>query len=191
VKREVRSDVIDDRTLDLFPDDPRPVAPPPPAPGKGVGARQAAGRPGRGGGGYLNGRTSPEVQDDPRLREFAEIGLSATWLQVASLLGYDQFVAMWRLLSQDESLRSIHNQIVVKLRPFERYERYQRNRYIETLVLSGFSYREVDMILRKKLGERLSERQGRRLVARAKAKVRAGIAGEPALMDDDEPAPHR
>ena len=64
----------------------------------------------------------------------AEIGLSATWLSVARLLGYDQFVAFWRLLSSDPALRNDDDQIELRLRPFRAYERYQRNRYIATLV---------------------------------------------------------
>lgn len=104
------------------------------------------------------------------MRELAEIGLSATWLQVAELLGYDQFVAMWRLLSANAMLRNDDNQIELMLRPFRAFERYQRNRYIATLVQSGMKPSQIMGMVRADLGESLGYRQVKRLAAAGRAK---------------------
>lgn len=168
---EVRSGDAAALTLDLFPDHPAPPPPPSrPAHGRGVGARQAPRQPQAGGGGYLNGCTASELRADVRLRELAEIGLSATWLSVAQQLGYDQFVSMWRLLSSDPGLRNDDDQIELRLRPFRAFERYQRNRYIATLVQSGIKPSEIHQMVRQDLGERLSYRHIKRLAAAGRAR---------------------
>lgn len=132
---------------------------------RGVGGRQAGQAAPAGGGGYLDGRTASELRADPRLRELHEIGLSATWLGIAQLLGYDLFVAFWRQLSADPALRDDDNQIEIRLRPIRSYERYQRNRYIDTLVASGLKPSQIRTMLKTDLGERLSPTQIRRLTA--------------------------
>lgn len=137
----------------------------------GVGGRQAPGHPRPGGGGYLDERTAAEVAaPDIRLRELAEIGLSATWLGVARLLGYDAFVAMWRLLSSDPALRNDDDQIELRLRPFRSYERYQRNRYIDTLVAAGMRPSEIHALVHTELGEKLSYRHIKRLAAASRVR---------------------
>jgi len=137
----------------------------------GVGGRQAPGHPPPGGGGYLDERTAAEVAaPDIRLRELAEIGLSSTWLGVARLLGYDAFVAMWRLLSSDPALRNDDDQIELRLRPFRSYERYQRNRYIDTLVAAGMRPSEIHALVHTELGEKLSYRHIKRLAASSRGR---------------------
>lgn len=138
---------------------------------KGVGGRQPHRAGAGGGGGYLDGRTASEVRADPRLRELAEIGLSATWLGIAQLLGYDLFVAFWRQLSADPALRDDDNQIEIRLRPVRSYERYQRNRYIDTLVASGLKPSQIRQMLKVDLNERLSPTQIRRLTAASRSRV--------------------
>lgn len=99
------------------------------------------------------------------MRELAEIGLSATWLSVAQLLGYDAFVEMWRQLSSDPALRNDDDQIELRLRPIRALERYQRNRYIATLVQAGIKPSQIHELVRSDLGERLSLRHIKRLAA--------------------------
>lgn len=153
-------------TLDLWPEHPRPPSPAPAARRpEGVGARRRRAAPGGAGGGYLNGCTPSELRADPRLRELAEIGLSATWLSVARLLGYDAFVEMWRQLSSDPALRNDDDQIELRLRPIRALERYQRNRYIATLVQAGIKPSQIHEMVRSDLGERLSLRHIKRLAA--------------------------
>lgn len=145
---------------------------------RGVGGRQA-GRAARvGGGGYLDGRTPAEVRADPRLRELAEIGLQAHWLAVADVVGYDRFIGVWRLLSADPSLRNDDDQIELRLRPFRSFERYQRNRYIDTLVSAGLRASEIHDLVRKDLGEKLTLRHIKRLAAASRARVMGEDADE-------------
>jgi hypothetical protein len=172
---ETRSDAGAQSNLDLFPDllQAAAAAPEPPraARARGVGGRRARPAAGAGGGGYLNGRTTAELRQDVRLRELAEIGLTSTWLAVADLLGYDAFVGLWRLLSSDQNLRNDDNQIELRLRPFSAYERYQRNRYIDTLVASGIKPSQIHQMVRQQLGEKLSYRHIKRLAAAGRVKA--------------------
>ena len=183
---ELRSAAAAARTLDLWPELPAPCQPPD---STRVGARQARRAPPGGGGGYLNGCTPSGVRQDPRLRELAEIGLSSTWLSVAQLLGYDAFVAMWRLLSSDPALRNDDDQIELRLRPFRAFERYQRNRYIATLVQAGIKPSEIHTMVRQDLGEHLSYRHIKRLAAAGRALSRAG-AGRGSGMDESGRGSH-
>lgn len=171
---EVRSATAAALTLDLWPELPAPPCTPPGS--ARVGARRAKPPPAGGGGGYLNGCTPSGVRQDPRLRELAEIGLSSTWLSVAQLLGYDAFVAMWRLLSSDPALRNDDDQIELRLRPFRAFERYQRNRYIATLVQAGIKPTDIHAMVRQDLGEHLSYRHIKRLAAAGRAQARAAAA---------------
>lgn len=137
----------------------------------GVGGRQRH-RPAQGGvGGYPGVCSLAELRQDIRLRELAEIGLSATWLGVARILGYEAFVAMWRQLSADPALRNDDDQIELRLRPFRSYERYQRNRYIDTLVAAGLKPQQIRELVRVELGERLSHRHINRLTSAAKVRA--------------------
>lgn len=105
------------------------------------------------------------------MRELAEIGLAAHWLAVAAIVGYDDFIAVWRRLSSDPALRDDDNQIELRLRPIRSFERYQRNRYIETLVASGWQHRQIHELLVRDLGERLSYRQVKRLAIESKTRL--------------------
>jgi|GEM_PF-720118 len=183
---ELRSASAAALTLDLWPELPGP--PPRPASTR-VGARQTRPAPPAGGGGYLNGCTPSGLRQDARLRELAEIGLSATWLSVAQLLGYDAFVAMWRLLSSDPALRNDDDQIELRLRPFRAYERYQRNRYIATLVQAGIKPSEIHTMVRQDLGEHLSYRHIKRLAAAGRAQARAPAAAARG-MDESRASAH-
>lgn len=164
MSRETRSAEADTRTLPLWPDLAAPAGvPPAPPQARGVGGRQRPRAPRVGGGGYLNGRTGPELRADPRLRELSEIGLRSHWLALAELAGYDAFVAWWRLVSQDESMRDDSNQVSLQLRPFRAYERYQRNRYIDTLVMAGLKPSLIQAAVANELDEVLTYQQIRRL----------------------------
>ena len=144
-------------SLELWPDAPAP------SPAGGVGGRQASPAPPRGGGGYLNGRTAAELPGlgrplaeslaDPLLRELAEIGLSSMWLQVAAWLGYGRFMALWRHLSADSRVLTDDGQIVMKLRDFAAYERFQTDLLIRRLAAAGLPRAVIAGTLRAQLGE--------------------------------------
>ena len=89
---------------------------------------------------------------------------------MARLLGYDAFVAMWRQLSSDPALRNDDDQIELRLRPFRSYERYQRNRYIDTLVAAGMRPSEIHALVHTELGEKLSYRHIKRLAAASRTR---------------------
>jgi hypothetical protein len=145
----------------------------------GVGDRQRLSTPRRGGGGYLNGRIPSELRErDPRLRELEDIGLAAHWLMVAREVGYDAFVAIWRALSALPQLRDDNGQVALTLRPIRAYERYQRNRYVESLVRLGFDSARIRRELQDGLGERLSKRHMNRLVAEYRRRHGTDDAGQ-------------
>lgn len=131
---------------------------------QGVGGRQAALPPPAGGGGYLDICTvfkfrggDGQKKRDPRLDELISMGLPRTWLQVAEAIGVDAFLAMWRILDADESLHE-DNMVQAHLRPYRSYLRFQRNRYIETLASLRVPCATIREMLKRQLGEEISER---------------------------------
>lgn len=145
------------------------LPPPDPAAEPGV----AEGRPGRPrrprrGGSYPGASGAPDLPADIRLRELEEIGLQRIWLTVAQQIGVDNFFAMWKLLSTRPELINDDNQIEIRLRRFASYQKYQRNRYIETLVRAGMKPSEVRQVIRRDLGENLTDRHVQRLCRNAR-----------------------
>lgn len=156
--------------------------------GQGVGGRQAIPRPAGGGGGYLNECNGSELS--PRAPEkFAEIrvsgaggpdqirealglteldamGLSSIMLLVAAEIGFDNFMAMWQILDRaPEVLSDSESAIHVRLPRLQAYRRYQRNRFVEALAAMGMTQPEIRARVKAELGEELSERHMRRLMA--------------------------
>jgi hypothetical protein len=175
--------------LGLWPGFDGPLGPPPAPPkARGVGGRQGLTRPPAGGGGYLNGCTPTKLRADPRLREFAEIGLQEHWLQVAEIVGYDSFVALWRLLSTKLNLINDGKQIELTLRQYQSFERYQRNRYIETLAMTGMSIGQIHSTITKELGDARSYRQVLRLVRAARHRASNAETGADSPQCQGQPA---
>lgn len=139
--------------------------------GQGVGDRQGGARPGRRGGGYLNECTPSELWEDAKFRELSDMGLPAFWLRVAREIGLDNFLTLWRMLDKEDSMRSDSDGMVqVQIRPFASYERYQRNRFIESLAAIGLSTQQIRQRVCVELGEELSDRHILRLAARRKVR---------------------
>jgi len=94
------------------------------------------------------------------------MGLPAMWMRVADEIGYEPFIAMWRICDADPFVerepgargRAEGGAMVLRLRSFRSYLRYQRNRYIESLAALGLSWRQI----REKLIEELCETLSRR-----------------------------
>lgn len=105
---------------------------------------------------------------DQRLHELVSIGLSASWLAVARLVGYDDFMRLWRGWSALPELRTRFNRIELRLRNVRAFDRYQRNRYIETLVAAGLKPSEIHKMLKTELGENLTLRHLKRLTTAAR-----------------------
>lgn len=133
---------------------------------QGVGGRQAEAPPPPGGGGYLDTcgffKFRPPAEQkkrDPRLDELSAMGMPRTWLQVAEAIGVDAFLAMWRILDADETLRDgKENMVQAYIRPYRSYLRFQRNRYIETLAALKVPCATIRDMLKRQLGEEISER---------------------------------
>lgn len=137
----------------------------------GVGGRQAEAPSPPGGGGYLDTcgffkiRPAEDPKKrDPRLDELSAMGMPRTWLQVAETIGVDAFLQMWRILDADDAmlanghLRGAGMVIEVRLRPYRSYLRFQRNRYIETLAALKVPCATIRDMLKRQLGEEISER---------------------------------
>lgn len=92
------------------------------------------------------------------------MGLPGVWLAVARELGYEAFLAMWRILDAAVELRSDSDSMIeVQLRRFGSLQRYQRNRFIEALVAAGLGPKEIRARVKAELGEDLSKRHIGRL----------------------------
>lgn len=139
--------------------------------GQGVGDRQGGEHAHAGGGGYLDECTPAQLWEKARLRELADMGLPRVWLEIAHDLGYDAFMRLWRRLDAAVELRSESNSMIdVKLRRFGSFERYQRNRFIETLVGMGLGYQEIRRRVKAELHEELSESHIIRLASRRRVR---------------------
>lgn len=131
----------------------RPAAQPdlPCIPPQGWGVGNAPPPPSRLGGGYLSICMPSEFSvpaekkfSDPRIEQLEDMGLRRTFIDVAEAIGFDAFMTMWRIFSADESFRDQGPSAMrIVMRPFSAWERYQRNKYIEHLMASGLSDREV------------------------------------------------
>lgn len=133
----------------------------------GVGARQAQEHePGRGGG-YLYECTTPQVWEDVKFRELADMGLPLIWLEVARAIGYDSFLKMWQLLDAEYERRdnSDGRMIELELRRYRSFRRFQRNRFIESLA-PLMDNETIQLRVRVELGENLSLHHVRRLANR-------------------------
>lgn len=140
----------------------------------GVGGRQALPRPPRGGGGYQNKCTvlnfdasAAEKKRDPRLEELREMGLQREWLDVADAIGVDEFLKVWRILDASSSAHSRKGEdgrLMIPIRAYGTYLRYQRNRYVEALSEMGYTPPEIRVKLKEQLCEHISIRHISRLV---------------------------
>lgn len=110
------------------------------------------------------------------MAELIDIGLSGACLTMAREIGYADFVTLWRAWSADRSLRKKTGLIELRLRGVRAFDRYQRNRYIETLVAGGMKPRQICSAIRDQIGEALSERQLQRLVRSARASAGNGAS---------------
>lgn len=136
-----------------------------------VGGRRGTRSVRRRGGGYLHECISPDVWEGAKLRELEAMGLQAVWLEIAREIGFHRFMAVWRILDRTVAMRSeSESMIEVQLRRLSSYRRYQRNRFIESLVRSGFHDRAIREMVKAQLGEDLSLSHISRLAGRRRVK---------------------
>lgn len=158
---------------------------------QGVGGRQAIGHGTAGGGGYLNECTPSELRQRPLKKNFANfpansqldpreaallseldaMGLSRVMLQIAQTIGFDNFMAMWRILDGSyEAMADNDSGIYIRLQRLSAYKRFQRNRFIEAMAAMGMSRPEISSSVKRDLGEKVSDRHIRRLMGPGRVK---------------------
>lgn len=138
-----------------------------------VGGRQAPPPAPPRGGGYQNVCTvlnfeasAGQKKRDPRLDELREMGLQRVWVDVAEEIGVDALLKMWRILDRDLSSIGDDGRLLVPLRSYSTFLRYQRNRYIETLDSLGMKPKEIREKLNQQLCEQISLRHISRIINR-------------------------
>lgn len=106
---------------------------------------------------------------DPRLDELHDMGMHPRWLHIAEAIGLDAFLLVWRLL--DENPPNIPgSKVCVSMPRFTRYLRYQRNRFIEALVVEGIRTADIRRRLKSELGVNVSLRHIDRVSAHMRSR---------------------
>ncbi len=129
------------------------------------------------GGGYLDNYSVLELQPrepirDPRLDDLKKMGLHKTWQNIAAAIGMDNFLAMWRMLSEDSQFTATNSgRIKADLRNYSSYKRMVRDRYILCLYDAGYSYREITEKITQSLGLQIREDNVVRIVIEKKGLV--------------------
>lgn len=165
----------------------------------GVEGRQACTPDPAGGGGYLYGCSPSEVarggqknfakfrknlpkgeaglrlvdsREATMLDELDAMGVSRVMLQVARTIGFDNFMAMWRILdAAHETWTDNESGLQLRMQRLAAYKRYQRNRFIEAMAAMGMSQPEISRSVFRELGEKVSDRHIWRLMAPGRVKL--------------------
>ena len=121
---------------------------------------------------------------DPRIGQLEAMGMRRIFIDVAEAIGFEAFMAMWKIFDADPSLRDQGPSAMrIVMRPLSAWQRCQRNRYIEHLLASGLTDDEVLERLQTQMHIELEGTSVRRLRARAEgcdklAKNHVAIGGE-------------
>ena len=136
----------------------------------GVGGRHRNPPPPPEGGGYLDVYTKngEPLLIDPRLGELAEAGLSTLWLRVASVVGVDQFLVIWRLLDEVNAGAEVRDAVRLRVPLFSNYEKMQRNKLILAYQQAGQPPEEIQKKLKVDLCEDISLRHIKRVIKKYK-----------------------
>lgn len=105
---------------------------------------------------------------DPRIAELRQLRLGPAWLGVADLIGFDQFVAVWRLLTSSEAWLDERNRI--SLPSFKQYLRLQRNLLIKSMLERGHTTAEIRAHVRAALGEDMDLSHLLKIIAKMRVK---------------------
>jgi len=125
----------------------------PPAPE--VGGRHKPAHPASEGGGYPDICTPLRVgAHDPRVADFRRAGLPRIWVEIAELVGYEQFIGLWRILTDADEYHD--NAGRVRLPSMGPYYRHLRNEWIRSLLAEGAEPVEIQCLMRRQMGHTLS-----------------------------------
>jgi hypothetical protein len=155
MKTEKRSQKPGQFDPDLF--DTAPLAP--------LGARHGLPDPPEGGGGSRDECGVPNsaverapragASADARIGELRRMGIGRVWVEVARTIGFEDFIAMWRVLDSLPDVVDERNRVCVPR--FSTYLRYQRNELIRGMAARGHTRPQILQELRRQVGENLSE----------------------------------
>ena len=109
-------------------------------------------------------KNAGQKKRDPRLDELNQMGLQRVWLVIAERIGVDNMLVMWRILDSDPSSIGDDGRLLVPIRSYSTFLRYQRNRYIESLNSLGLKPIEIQKKLKDQLCEQISIRHISRLI---------------------------
>ena len=95
------------------------------------------------------------------------MGVSQTWLKVASVIGVSSFLEMWKLLDcQYDQGVECASSIRVTVPRYDRFIRFQRNQVIAELAKSGKTPRDIQEYLKKQMSISISIRSIQRIMRR-------------------------
>jgi len=112
------------------------------------------------------GKNAGQKKRDPRIDELRQMGLQRVWLEVAEAIGVDNFLMMWRILDSDQASICDDGRLLMPIRNYRTFLRYQRNRYIESLDSMGHKPPEIQKKLKDQLCEQISIRHISKIIQR-------------------------
>lgn len=137
---------------------------------QGVGGRQPIDPLLARGGGYQDictiSKPSFRGSEDPRIDFLKKIGLSDLWIEIAEVIGFDDFIYIWRILDRDNigapsEARATNR---VRVPGFNRFHKFLRNKLILQLSQSGKKPAEIKAKLHSLLRENISARHVVRII---------------------------
>jgi len=147
-------------------------------PGQGVGGRHENRHPPTEGGGYLDNYTvlnDPYLKKiapphDPRLDLLAKAELADHWLQIADLIGFDNFMTVWIILDSENihSTPKERRRRKVYVPQYRRFQRLMRDQFIIDLANRGKKPHVIHSLLIKNMCERVSIRHIERTIQASK-----------------------
>nr|WP_315242194.1 hypothetical protein [uncultured Albidiferax sp.] len=97
----------------------------------------------------------PDAREAALVAEFAAMGMPRWWLEITAAIGFDNALAVWRIMDMQRDLHS-DDGLTIRMRRFSSYQRFQRNRFIEALGAMGLPIDEIRRKVKKDLGEEIS-----------------------------------
>lgn len=88
---------------------------------------------------------------DSRINELREIGIASYWIDIAETIGVDNFLAMWSILSDSDTVQLEKHYAYVPR--YSAWTRYQRNRAIISMHADGLSPKEIKIRIKNDLKE--------------------------------------
>ncbi len=84
------------------------------------------------------------------------MGLARVHIELARKIGFDAFMQVWQHYDGEPMCHTDKGDLEIRMRPYRSYMRYQRNRFIETLLAAGMKPAEVQAQLLHELCEKVS-----------------------------------